>query len=110
MAPKSKPKLLSEVLVDTIRPDSSFNQPYEVLADDNQPFATLQAASFISLTIDEAKKILELYRNIESADAHYRTCQAQNFRAHVQSTYKAPNISAAFEALKASVKAFEEGV
>ena len=54
----------------------------------------------VIISVNDAEKIYDLFFNVESADAHFHTCQSVNFRQHVQSVYKAPNISKAFEALK----------
>ena len=48
----------------------------------------------------EAEKIYELFNNVAAADAHYQRCQSDNFRQHVQSVYRNPRITGAFEALK----------
>ena len=57
----------------------------------------------ITVSISDAERIYELFMHIESADAHYHTCQSANFRQHVQSVYKAPNIGKAFDALKTAI-------
>lgn len=56
--------------------------------------------SQIVLDLDDAKRLYELYHNVEAADAHFQTCQSTNFRQHIQSVYKAANIRAAFEKLE----------
>lgn len=62
----------------------------------------------ITIPLSKAKQLYELYRNVEFADAHYRTCQSDNFRIHLQGVYKAGKISKAFDALAAAIDA-EEG-
>lgn len=57
----------------------------------------------VIISVNDAEKIYDLFFNVESADAHFHTCQSVNFRQHVQSVYKAPNISKAFEALKTAI-------
>lgn len=57
----------------------------------------------VELSIGTAKRIYELYNNIEAADAHFQTCQSVNFRQHMQSVYKARNIANAFEELNEKI-------
>jgi len=57
----------------------------------------------VIISVNDAEKIYDLFFNVESADAHFHTCQSVNFRQHVQSVYKAQNISKAFEALKTAI-------
>ena len=57
----------------------------------------------VIISVNDTEKIYDLFFNVESADAHFHTCQSVNFRQHVQSVYKAPNISKAFEALKTAI-------
>lgn len=54
----------------------------------------------IVLDLNDAKRLYELYQNVEAADAHFQRCQSDSFRQHVQSVYKAANIRAAFERLE----------
>lgn len=58
----------------------------------------------IVLDLNTAKCLYDLFHNVELADLHFKSCQATSFRTHVQSTYKAPNISAAFDKLNAAIK------
>ena len=61
----------------------------------------LQMDEGIRIDVEDAKRLMELYTSLEAADAHYRTCQAQNFRQFVQLVYKAPKVNAAYQKLNA---------
>lgn len=67
----------------------------------------LQTDKGICLDVDDAKRLMELYTSLEAADAHYHTCQAQNFRQFVQSVYKASKVSAAYQRLKSQIESKE---
>ncbi len=69
---------------------------------------TAPAAGGILLSVAEAERVYELYRNIEAADAMFKTCQSVSFRQHMQSVYKSANVSAAFDALKARIDQAKE--
>ncbi len=62
----------------------------------------------VSIPVHQAEQLLELYRNIEAADAHFQRCQSDSFRQHVKSVYRAPNVAAAYEQLKAAVAEAKE--
>ena len=62
----------------------------------------------ISITREQAEKIMELYTNIEAADAHYQRCQSDYFRLHVQGCYKSQPIAEAFGAVKVKLEAPEK--
>ena len=51
-----------------------------------------------------AKRIYDLYGKLKEADAHFKTCQATNFREYVRTVLDAPKISEAFESLKSEIK------
>ena len=61
----------------------------------------------ISITKECAEKLFDLYANVEAADAHYKRCQSDNFRIHVQSVYKNAGVAAAFAELKSQIDAGE---
>ena len=61
----------------------------------------------VTIPLAQAKQLYELYRNVEFADAHFRACQSQNFRIHVQGVYMAGKIEKAFAALAAAISAEE---
>lgn len=63
----------------------------------------------VTIGVDAANMLYELFRNIESADAHFKTCQSAQFRQHMRSVYQSTNVFAAFETLRASIDAIEEG-
>jgi len=77
------------------------NEAVKVEANPVETGSNVQDTVIIS--VNDAEKIYDLFFNVESADAHFHTCQSVNFRQHVQSVYKAPNISKAFEALKTAI-------
>ena len=54
------------------------------------------------VTIDTktAEGLLELYRNVESADAVYKRCQSDQFRLHVKAVMQNDSVKQAFEQLK----------
>lgn len=54
----------------------------------------------VSIPIQQAKQLIELYRNIEAADAHFKSCQSELFRNHMRAVYQAPLVAGAFEALQ----------
>ena len=59
----------------------------------------------ITIPQDIAEKVLALYDNVASADAHYKRCQADNFRLHVKSVYQAAEMQQAFTALRQQMDA-----
>ena len=62
----------------------------------------------ITITRTEAERLYDLFKNVETADAHYQRCQSDHFRLHVQSVYKNAGITAAFESLKAKLDEAEK--
>ena len=63
----------------------------------------------ICISVEDAERIYSLFQNVEAADAHFHTCQAVNFRQHVQSVYKAENVRKAFEGLNAAINMAKGG-
>ena len=63
----------------------------------------------VFLPLTTAKRIYELYINVESADAHFHSCQSTNFREHVRSVIKAPKIEKAFADLQGFIESVEGG-
>lgn len=61
----------------------------------------------ISLDKKVAEQLYELFHNVEVADSHYKRCQSDQFRMHVQSVYKNKGVSDAFEALQTAIDAAE---
>lgn len=59
----------------------------------------------IVLGLENAELLYELYANAEAADAHFYSCQSQQYRQHMQSVYKAASISNAFSSLKTLIDA-----
>lgn len=62
----------------------------------------------VSIPLETAQQALELFRNVEAADAHFQTCQSIPFRQHVRSVYRAPNVEAAYRDIAAAVEKAEE--
>lgn len=58
----------------------------------------------VNITKEMAETLLSLFTNCEAADAHFKGCQATQFRSHIQGTYKAPKVQAAFRALEESIR------
>lgn len=64
-----------------------------------------QSSATIQISVEDAEQLYSLFHNVEVADFHFHTCQAQNFRQHIQSVYKAANVEAAFWRIKAAIDA-----
>ena len=62
----------------------------------------------VSITVDDAEQLYELFKGIEAADSHFHTCQSVNFRDHIKAVYKARKVSAAFEGLKQQIDKAKE--
>ncbi len=58
----------------------------------------------VSIPIEDAEQLYELFKNVELADIHFHTCQSVNFRDHVKAVYKAPKVSTAFAGLKQKIE------
>lgn len=63
--------------------------------------------SDITITRAEAEQLYELYKNVAAADNHYKRCQSDHFRLHVQGAYTNGKIKGAFESLRARLDAPE---
>ena len=63
----------------------------------------------VFLPLSVAEKIYEMYNSLDSADAHFHTCQSTNFREHVRSVLKAPKIVKAFQSLKSDIDSVKGG-
>lgn len=63
-----------------------------------------------NITIDKATAdaLFDLFNNVEAADTHYKRCQSDEFRVHVQSVYKNPGVSGAFEKLRKLIEKANE--
>jgi 4-hydroxy-3-methylbut-2-en-1-yl diphosphate synthase IspG/GcpE len=53
----------------------------------------------VFISLEEAKSMLELYDSVESADAHYQTCQSSAFRGFVVATKRSKKVTEAYENL-----------
>lgn len=62
----------------------------------------------IEISLQDADALYQMLRNVELAEAHFHSCQAANFRQHVQATFHARNVADAYEALKAAIEAAKE--
>lgn len=58
----------------------------------------------ITIPRNVAEKLIDLYTNIEAADAHFQRCQSDNFRLHIKSVYQNPGVKAAFEELQQQIE------
>lgn len=62
----------------------------------------------IAIPRAEAEMIMDLFTNVEAADAHFQRCQSDLFRQHVQSCYRAPLVDQAYQHLKEQLNHEEE--
>lgn len=62
-------------------------------------------ADTVTISVTDAERLYDLYNNVEMADAHFHTCQSANFRMHIQSVYRAPNVKSAYDKLKSAIAA-----
>lgn len=62
----------------------------------------------IGIPVAQAEQLYSLYQNVAVADAHYKSCQAVQFRTHVTQTYTAKNIADAFLLLEQQIKEAKE--
>lgn len=58
----------------------------------------------ISISLEDAKQIHELFNICELADRHFKPCQSDLYRRHVSATCKAKNVSEAFARLKEKIE------
>lgn len=68
---------------------------------------TAETPQTVTLTKAEASVLMSLYNSVEAADAHYKTCQSELFRSHVQMCYKSPTVSGAYDSLKHQLEGME---
>lgn len=62
-----------------------------------------KAEPVVTIPLQQARQMLELYRNIEAADAHFMRCQSDLFRSHTKGVYQAPLVAGAFAFLEKAV-------
>lgn len=62
----------------------------------------------VSIPIEDAEQICELFNGVETADSHFHTCQSVNFRDYIKAVYKAPKVGAAFAVLKQKIAQAKE--
>lgn len=65
--------------------------------------ATKAKANEVTVPKSILKQFVDLMEALESADAHYQTCQATLFRSFARDAYQAPNVRTAYEQAKAIV-------
>lgn len=63
----------------------------------------LKAVNTVTISRADAEHIMELYNNVEAADAHFMRCQSDLFRQHVQGVYKAMLVANAYANLRAAI-------
>ena len=68
---------------------------------------TSEAPQTVTLTKAEASALMSLYNSVEAADAHYKTCQSELFRSHVQMCYRSPTVASAYDGLKHQLEGME---
>ena len=64
--------------------------------------------ALVSLSIEDAEQLYELFKSVEAADSHFHACQSVNFRDYIKAVYKAPKVSEAFAALKQKIAELKE--
>lgn len=74
--------------------------PVETEAARAEPVETVPV---VTIPLQQARQMLELYRNIEAADAHFMRCQSDLFRSHMKGVYQAPLVAGAFAFLEKAV-------
>ena len=47
------------------------------------PMQKASSVKMVAVPLKEAEQLLELYRNVEAADAHFQRCQSDSFRQHI---------------------------
>ena len=67
------------------------------------------SVKMVAVPLKEAEQLLELYRNVEAADAHFQRCQSDSFRQHIKGVYRAPLVVGAFDSLRASIDQAKAG-
>lgn len=70
--------------------------------------AKYSGEDLLTMSMKDAKNLLTLYDGIKEADEFFHTCQSQQFRQHIQGTYKAAKVEKAFEALREKLRKEEQ--
>lgn len=65
--------------------------------------------AMVTIDLKTAERLYDLFHNVEAADAHYKRCQSDQFRVHVQSVYQNAGVHDAFEALSGRIKEAKAG-
>ena len=50
------------------------------------------APATITIPLQDAEALYQMLRNVELAELHFHSCQAANFRQHVQATFHAQDV------------------
>lgn len=58
----------------------------------------------LTISRETADRLYSLFASCEAADAHFKSCQSAQFRAHIQGAYKAANVHAAFNLLEEFIR------
>lgn len=66
------------------------------------------AAETITVSLETAEALYQMLRNVELAELHFHSCQAANFRQHVQTTFHSQDVTNAYAALKAAIEQTKE--
>lgn len=68
----------------------------------------IKAAETITVSLETAEALYQMLRNVELAELHFHSCQAANFRQHVQTTFHSQDVTNAYAALKAAIEQAKE--
>ena len=66
------------------------------------------APATITIPLQDAEALYQMLRNVELAELHFHSCQAANFRQHVQATFHAQDVADAYETLKDAIEKAKE--
>lgn len=66
------------------------------------------APAAVTVSLQDAEALYQMLRNVELAELHFHSCQAANFRQHVQATFHAQDVADAYKALKAAIENAKE--
>lgn len=61
----------------------------------------------VTISLDDAREIISLFKAVKSADAIYKSCQSAQFRTYTTMTAKADNVQNAFRRLISATEAAE---
>lgn len=58
----------------------------------------------VTISREDAEKIMRLFDILDSADTHYKSCQSAEYRSFVTSAFRAQKIQDAYEALRKNIR------